>query len=175
MPLHPPRPSRHRPARRAVRGAPPRSVLRRPAVRSVLRRLRFAASFDLTVGAYLTGVGFTLLQLSQGKPFEGKDLLAAHWSVLFVGLYYAFLLYAPVLVLAALAARGRSFGVALLVRLVAFAAPAGVLVAEAVVDLGPGGAFDLMWDRVGIPLAAGLLSTAASEVALYVWPAGDQA
>ena len=173
MPLGSPDEFPHRRICRPVRGVPSRSSVRRPIVRSVLRRVRFAAFFDLTVGAYLTGVGFTLLQLSQGKPFEGKDLFAAHWSVLFVGLYYVFLLYAPVLVLAALAARGRSFGVALLIRLVAFAVPAGVLMLEAAIDLGPGGAFRVMGDVVGIPLAAGLLSTAASEVAHYVWLADD--
>ena len=139
----------------------------------MLRRLRFAVLFDVTLGAYLTGVGFTLLQLSRGKSFVGKDLFAAHWSVLFVGLYYVFVLYAPVLLLAALAARGRSFGAALVVRLVAFAAPAGALAAEAVIDLGPGGAFRLMGDVVGVPLLAGLLSTAAAEVALHVWRAGE--
>ena len=115
-------------------------------------------------------MGFTLLQLGEGRSFDGKDLFAAYWCVLFVGIYYVFLLYAPVLLLAALAARRRSFGTALGIRLVAFAVPASVLVGEAVVDFGPRGAFDLMWDTVGVPLLAGLLSTAAAEVALHALP-----
>ena len=153
-----------------VRGASLCSFMRRPTVRGIFRRVRFAVLFDLTMGAYLTGVAFTLLQLSQGKPFVGKDLFAAHWSVLFVGLYYLFFLYAPVLLLTAVAAQGRSFGAALLIRLAAFVAPAGVLMAEAVLDYGPGGAFDLLWDTVGVPLVAGLLSTAAAEIALHALP-----
>lgn len=165
----PPDSPRHS-SRCTVRGASLRSFMRRPVVRGIFRRVRYAVLFDLTMGAYLTGVAFTLLQLSQGKSFVGKDLFAAHWSVLFVVLYYVFLFYAPVLLLAAFAAQGRSFRAALLIRLAAFAAPAGALTAEAVLDFGPAGAFDLLWDRVGVPLVAGLLSTAAAEIVLHALP-----
>ena len=163
------------PGSAGLRSARLRATLGRPAVRVVLRRLQFAVLFDVTLGAYLTGVGFTLLQLGQDRSFDGKALFAAYWSVLFVGLYYVVLLYGPVLLLAAYLARRRPFGTALPIRLVAFALPASVLIGEAVVDFGPRGAFDLMWDTVGVPLLAGLLSTAAAEVALHALPPEESA
>ncbi|PRY92057.1 hypothetical protein BCF33_2751 [Hasllibacter halocynthiae] len=131
------------------------------------------------LGSYLIAVGAVLFDLWHGKAFEFADLLLPYTALFTVGVYYIGFLYGPLLLVAAYAARGRSFRSALAIRLLAFATPVLVLVAVGAHEVMTGAATDAAagWSGMSaalhplaIPLLAGLLSTITAEVALHVSP-----
>lgn len=133
------------------------------------RRLALAVGFDFALGGILIAVLYTLLTLWEGRPLEPEDLTGPLWGVAFVGIYYVGFLYAPVLVLAAGIAGGRPFARALAIRLAAFLVPAAVVAAHDVYVWGHRG-WRALPDEFVVPLLAGIVSTAAAEVAFHRRP-----